>query len=199
MSTFRNNLIRGGYVPPFFVPLGWIVVAFFLLLHTSTSTAEPEQASASSEYRLDAGDLIQIQVRDEPDLSLELRIDQKGYFSYPFLGQVQASGMTVDQLEKRITSGLKGDYLVDPDVLVYVDEYRQIYVNGQVTRPGGYAYVPGLTVEKAVALAGGLTERASRKRIYLKREKDPEQNLYSVEMTNTIQPGDTIIVEESFF
>lgn len=199
MTTFHNNLKRGGDKPPFFVVIIWVFWAFTCVGSVSYAKAEVPTQNNIGQYQLGAGDFIRIQVRDEPDLSIELRVDQSGQFSYPFLGQLQVTGLTVDQLEKRIREGLKGDYLVDPDVLVYVEEFRPIYVNGQVTRPGGYAYVPGLTVEKAVALAGGLTERASKKRIFILKEQDPEQNRYPVEMKNSIGPGDTVVVEESFF
>lgn len=148
-------------------------------------------------YRLGTGDEIRIQVFGEEDLSLELRLGDSGMISYPFLGEIPVRGMTPAELEMRIIDGLKPDYLVDPSVNVSVLEYRPFFIYGEVEEPGGYPFQPGLTVRQAVALAGGFTERASRRKISLVTDEGNKQPL--VELDDRLRPGDTLTVEQSFF
>ncbi|WP_420591951.1 polysaccharide biosynthesis/export family protein [Bacterioplanoides sp.] len=166
-------------------------------------------------YRLGAGDLINISVYDEKDLTLEVRIGLSGQISYPLLGDVVVSGLSPKELEQKLTAGLKGPYLIDPSVTVSIIEYRPFYVTGEVKKPGSYAFHPGLTVDRAISIAGGFTERASKGSIYVKHDerkqsselnqsdaedKDAEQEeKESVEIYDVVQPGDVITVEQSFF
>lgn len=152
-----------------------------------------------SEYKLGVGDKISISVFDEADLSKEYTLSDAGTISYPFLGEMRVLGMTVGELENRITSGLRGPYLVDPKVNVTITDYRQFYIHGEVTKSGGYAYQPGLTLRKAISLAGGLTERASEKKIFVIHEDDPGKQKISIGMDDPVRAGDTITVEQSFF
>lgn len=156
------------------------------------------QSSPSPDYVIGVGDLIRIQVHAEDDLTLQTRLSEKGVISYPFLGEFRVIGYTLSELEDYITRGLKGDYLVNPEVQVVVVEYRPFYVNGQVKRPGGYPFVPGLTVRKAAALAGGFTERASTRKLYVIRESLGSKRI-QVELDSTVYPGDTLIIEEGLF
>jgi polysaccharide export outer membrane protein len=153
----------------------------------------------SSSYGLGPGDLIAVQVYDEPEMSVETRISDRGTISYPFLGEVSVSGLTALQLEDSITSRLKGPYLVNPEVTVSILEYRPLFVNGEVEKPGGFPFSPGLTVRKAISLAGGFKERANRKRINVVRETEPGNAPRSIELEDQVMPGDIITVERSFF
>ena len=126
-----------------------------------------EGQSGISSYSLGAGDRIYIQVFGEEDLSVEVLLNDAGSFSYPFLGELNAKGLTVSQLEDSIISGLKGPYLVDPKVSVTILEYRRFYVRGEVKKPGGFPYEPGMTLQKAVSLAEGFTDRASRSKFFI--------------------------------
>ena len=155
--------------------------------------------SAEDEYILGPGDLLQIQVYGEQDLTVKVRIEEDGYLSYPFLGEIRVAGVSVDRLQRTIDTGLRGDYLINPDVRVYLLEYRPVYVNGQVRKPGGYAYVPGLTVQKAIALAGGFTDLASQRGLFVIREGGSGQTRQSADLNGRLRPGDTLIVEERFF
>ncbi|WP_237484574.1 polysaccharide biosynthesis/export family protein [Vibrio hippocampi] len=149
-------------------------------------------------YRLGSGDRIEITVYAEPELSQSVLISSSGMFDYPYLGNISAKGKTVRQLQAVITDGLRGDYLVNPKVMVNVIEYRKIYVNGEVKQPGGYIFQPGLTVEKAIALAGGFTDRAARKKINI----TPNENGMTqkgVALHTSVAPGDIIVIEQSFF
>jgi len=155
--------------------------------------------SSFSNYRLGVGDKLKIQVYGEEDLELESRLTDAGTITYPLLGEIRALGLTIGELAALITDGLKGRYLVDPKVSVNILEYRDFYINGEVQKPGNYPYVPGLTVYKAVSIAGGFTERASRTSITVIADKDPQQIPQDVELNTPVNPGDIINVEESFF
>lgn len=178
----------------FFRPL-----SLFTILLLGLAPGLPGHAAAlPGAYRLGAGDHIIIQVFDEPDLSMNFSLNDSGILNYPLLGEIMVEGLTVKELENRITAGLSGDYLVSPDVTVSIEEYRPIFINGEVKQPGGFPYQPGLTVQKAVALAGGFTERAQRKNFSLQRAADPDDEL-SVDLGDTVMPGDIITVKRSFF
>jgi polysaccharide export outer membrane protein len=115
-----------------------------------------------TQYRLGSGDEIKITVFGQQDLSLTTTLPNHGVINYPFLGDIRVIGLTAAELEAKLYAGLKGDYLVEPSVSVTVIEYRPFFIDGEVKRPGGYPYQPGLSVNKAAALAGGYTERASK-------------------------------------
>jgi len=165
------------------------------------ASAQTSQRDMSlSNYRLGSGDVITVEVLGEDDLKRErIRLSDAATISYPILGEIRLSGKTVSELERIIHEGLRGRYLVNPQVTVTINEYRSYYVNGQVQKPGGYPYVPGLTVLKAVTIAGGLRERASRDKIFVVRENDPAQQRAQVGMNDPVFPGDILTIEESFF
>ena len=164
------------------------------------AAAQTDAPITESQYRLGPGDVLRIQVFGEADLSFDgIRLNDAGRFSYPFLGEISAQGRTASQIEQSLIEGLKGDYLIDPRVSVSILEYRDFYVNGEVGSPGGYPFKPGLTVRKAVALAGGLTERASEGRISVIREDDPSRKPVKVELDDPVRPGDIITIDQGFF
>ncbi len=158
------------------------------------SSKDPE--AILSDYRLGKGDVISIKVFGEEDFSMETALSKEGRISYPFLGDLKLSGLTVNQVERKIASGLRAGYLKNPKVTVTVLEYRQIFVNGEVKTPGGYPFKPGMTVNKAISLAGGFTETASRDEIFLIHDGDKSATEYKVGLYNFIAPGDIIIVKE---
>jgi polysaccharide export outer membrane protein len=159
-----------------------------------------QQNPELSTYKLGAGDMITVRVLGEDDLRREkVRLSDAGTMSFPVLGEINVRGMTVGGLEDYITKGLKGRYLLNPQVTVTIDEYRNFYVNGMVEKPGGYPFSPGLTVRKAVTLAGGFKERANRDKINIIRDDDPKQTPRRVDMNASVLPGDIVTIEESFF
>lgn len=170
--------------------------ALLLLLPMSSVFADEE---GLSDYLLGTGDLLSIHVFEEEGLSLELRLSDAGTIAYPFLGEIKAKGLRVGNLTAFIKKGLADGYLVNPVVSVTVLEYRQFYINGQVEKPGGYAYLPGLTLQKAVALAGGFTERASKQKIFVIHDDRESQQPIKLELSSAIRPGDVVTIEESFF
>jgi polysaccharide export outer membrane protein len=172
-----------------------LVLFFFLIVFHPQAMAFD---AGLSNYRLGSGDKISITVFDEKELSLEkIRLSDAGTISYPMLGEINVLGLTVSQLEKMITNGLKNGYLVDPKVTVTIDEYRQFFVNGMVQKPGGFPYQPGLTVRQAVSLAGGFQDRADRDKIMVIHDND--KTAHNEGQGSLVEPGDTITVEESFF
>lgn len=154
-------------------------------------------AEGMSDYRISAGDLVKIQVYGEEELSMETRLSDAGTISYPFLGELRVMGLTTGALGDLLYKKLSDGYLVDPSVSVEILEYRKFFIDGAVKSPGGYPYQPGLTLQRAVSLAGGFTERASSSKFYVMREAGaaPEK----VELLSTIRPGDVVTIEESFF
>ncbi len=151
------------------------------------------------QYLLGTGDTIRIQVYDEQDLYLESRVSDTGTISYPFLGELKVQGLSLAGLEKLITSRLKGDYLINPKVSIDMVEYRQFYINGEVEKAGGFPYQPGLTVRKAISLAGGFKERASKDKIFIVHDDSSAGEPIKVTLDTEVRPGDTITIEQSFF
>ncbi|MCP4697345.1 MAG: polysaccharide export protein [Gammaproteobacteria bacterium] len=172
----------------------------FTVLSISSASAQE-----LSDYRLGSGDLVSIRVFGEEDLSMKIRLSDAGTISYPFLGELQVSEQTISALEQLIITGLKGDYLIDPKVTVTVLEYRKFFINGEVEKTGGYAFVPGLTVHKAISLAGGFTSYANRNKIMIEREQkkeheeEKEKKRIRAKLDTPVYPGDIITVKESFF
>jgi len=159
-------------------------------------TRQQDPEKILSDYRLGKGDVISIKVFGEEDFSLETALSKEGRISYPFLGDLKLSGLSVNQVENQITLGLKGDYLRNPKVTVTILEYRQLFVNGEVKTPGGYAFKPGMTVNKAISLGGGFTETASREEIFIIRDGDKSVTEKKVGLFSFVSPGDIIIVRE---
>lgn len=182
------------------------LISLFFILCTSFSSLVFSSEQKLEGYKLGAGDVINISVYDEKDLSLEVRIGLSGQISYPLLGDIEVSGLSPKQLENKLVSGLKGPYLIDPSVTVSIVEYRPFYVIGEVKKPGGYPFHPGLTVDKAISISGGFTERASKSNIFVVHDngnktqaRDPEEEKEAVKLFDVVQPGDVITVEQSFF
>lgn len=149
-------------------------------------------------YILGPGDKVAIQVFGQDDLTIETILGNSGKINYPFLGEIEVSGLTVKQVEQFIERGLKGDYLVSPNVYVQVVQYRPFYIHGEVKKPGGYPYHPGMTVNQAVALAGGLTDRADDEKISLFKEGD-KNTKQKASLEYKVNAGDTITIEQRFF
>lgn len=165
-----------------------------IVLLTANGHLKAEEA-----YRVSVDDEISVTVYQEPDVSVDkVKVGTNGTISMPLIGQVKINGLTVPEIEYKITTLLLAGYLKNPKVNVSIIEYRPFYIKGQVRRTGSYPYRKHLTVEKAVTLAGGFTERASKSNIVLIRENEsaPYSN---VDLNFKVQPGDVITISESFF
>ncbi|HEV7417118.1 MAG TPA: polysaccharide biosynthesis/export family protein [Tianweitania sediminis] len=150
-------------------------------------------------YVLDAGDSVRITVFEQEALTNTYAVDQSGYISFPLVGAVVARGHTVQQIEGELATKLRNGYLRDPDVSVQVDRYRPIFVMGEVGAAGQYSYVPGLTVQKAVALAGGYSPRANQTNVDVTRSINGKVLTGRVTTSDPLLPGDTIYVRERLF
>lgn len=166
----------------------------------SVPAPAPVVVKELSSYKLGVGDVITIQVVGEEELKREkIRLSDAGTVSFPYLKEISVRGMTVGELEETIAKGLRGRILLNPEVTVTIQEYRNFFVNGQVEKPGGYPYTPGLTVRKAISIAGGFKERASKEKINVIHEDDLKGNAKRISLDAQVKPGDIITVEESFF
>jgi len=154
--------------------------------------------AADQQYLLASGDQIRIHVFGEDELNMEVRLDSTGEINYPFLGKMRVTGLSVDELESRLIRGLKNGYLLSPQVNVSIVEHRKFFIEGEVKSPGGYPYVPGLTVRKAISLAGGFTEFAAREQFKVRYDKSPHKAII-VRAGTPVGAGDTIAVEKSIF
>ena len=174
-----------------------LVLLFIPLVSMAQSTLQDD--GLDNDYRLAGGDVIQVLVYGEDDLSMRISIPGNGRVDYAFVGALMLAGKTVSEVRQEIYQRLLGDYLVSPRVSVTVDVHRNFYVYGEVANPGGFPWQPGMTVRKAISLVGGLRERASSSKWYLVSEGASENERRKVEQDDLIQPGDTLTVEQSFF
>ena len=175
------------------------ILTFISIIALLFAVQTQAQTAGLSDYRLGSGDKIKLQVYGEEEMTVETLLSDAGTISYPFLGELQILGLTVGQLETKVIAGLKPDYFVQPQVTVTILQYRQFFINGEVEKPGGYAFQPGLSIRKAVSLAGGFTERASKKLVMVISDGDSEQEEREEELNSPVKPGDIITVEQSFF
>jgi polysaccharide export outer membrane protein len=167
-------------------------IVVLLLVVSAVAVAQQDQV-----YRLAPGDKVVISVFGESDLSMNVTLAHDGILKYPFLGDIRVAGLTAPELERTIADGLRGDYLISPEVTVSIQGFRPFFLNGEVNRPGSYEYQPGLTVEKALALAGGLSPRAARGKIEVRRANS--HSFERVDMDDPVHAGDVINVPQSFF
>jgi polysaccharide biosynthesis/export protein VpsN len=160
----------------------------------------PVATFVAAAYKLGIGDEISVSVFGEPELSRSFVVNDSGAIMYPLIGEIKVMAQRTAEVENLIVAKLKAGYLINPKVSVSVSKYRPFYVSGQVKIAGAYPFEPGLTVRQAVSKAGGLTERASQRKMFIVPEgKNGKKNGRKVTMDDAILPGDTLTVEESFF
>jgi polysaccharide biosynthesis/export protein len=150
-------------------------------------------------YLLSTGDRLRVIVFGQDNLSNVYAVDAQGRISMPLIGAVDVTGRTTHQLERQIESRLRGGFLREPKVSVEVDAYRPFFILGEVTTSGQYPYVNGMTVQTAVAIAGGFTPRADRHVAVVTRHVNGEIVTGKVPLTQPVMPGDTITVRERWF
>ena len=187
----------------------WLVVCLLCFLASAayaqgvSGSAVANGLAASgdlSEYRLGAGDKVKVNVYGEETLSGEFSIPGgSGTISFPLIGDVKASGLTVSELRTAIEGALKPDYLKDPHVSIEILTYRPFYILGEVTKPGEYPYSSGLTILNAVATANGFTYRADTHYVYIKRAGSTQELKTRLDATIIVEPGDTVRIGERFF
>ncbi len=176
-----------------------LLLAVCSMLIGQPAFSEQLDGDIAAEYRLSAGDRVLVTVFGHEDLSGEFEINGANAISMPLIPEVQAAGLTVNELEAEIVDALRPDYLRNPSVSVEVTTFRPFYIIGEVTRPGSYPYSSKMTVVNAVALAGGFTYRAKKNKALVKRAEDGSTTEINADMDTIIEPGDVIEIRERFF
>jgi polysaccharide biosynthesis/export protein len=157
--------------------------------------AAPFAASHDAPYHLDAGDKLRVVVYGQEGLTNTYAIDAGGSITMPLIGAVAARGKTPAGLAADISARLRNGYIREPSVAVEVETYRPFFILGEVAAPGQYPYVPNMSVESAVAIAGGFSPRAKRDSVTLTHNASRA----IVPLGTSIGPGDTILVSERWF
>jgi polysaccharide export outer membrane protein len=178
------------------------------IVTTKTSWGEPANAplprgphavaDSDGPYLLDTGDRLRIFVYGQPNLSRSYSVDHAGKITVPLIGEVTARGLTTSALERQIKSRLGSQYVRDPQVTVDMLQNRPFFILGEVKTAGQYPYVSGMTVETAVAIAGGYSERASTQRFKISRRVNGFVEQIEAPADYVVQPGDTVTVFERF-
>ena len=160
----------------------------------------PNSALADDDYILGPGDVISVNIFNESDMSVKgVRLSKTGVVTFPYIGDMKVTGLTLSTLKKKLLKKLKNGYLKHPQLVISIDQYRQFFVNGQVNNPGGYPYVEGLTIRKAITIAGGITDKASLSKILLLKEGHSIPLRLVRTLDKKIGPGDVLTIGESLF
>ena len=161
--------------------------------------ASPGRAGGESPYTLDAGDKLRVVVFGQDGLTNSYGVDAGGNITMPLIGAVAARGKTTAELSAAISARLRDGYIREPHVAVEVEAYRPFFILGEVTYPGQYPYVANMTVETAVAIAGGFTPRALHDRMVISRTMGGQAVRITVPAGTPVRPGDTVTVDERWF
>lgn len=166
----------------------------------ATPVIDSKKVEANKPHRISPGDTISLQVFGEPDMSLSsARVPEAGDVSFPLIGTVKVAGSTIKELEQHIRGLLVQGYIRNPKLSVTIEEYRPIFIKGAVSVTGSFPYSERLTVSKALALAGGLTESADRQGIIVSRDGNTLAKGLSVDSQYLIESGDVISVREEAY
>lgn len=150
-------------------------------------------------YLLDTGDKLRIFVYGQPNLSRLYTVDHEGRIAVPLIGNVMARGRTTNELQGAIRSRLGAEYVKNPQVTVDIQQNRPFFILGEVKTAGQYPYVSGMTVETAIAIAGGYTDRASDRSFRITRRVNGYVDQIEAPSDFVLKPGDTVYVFERFF
>jgi polysaccharide biosynthesis/export protein len=156
-------------------------------------------AAQGAVYRLDAGDRLRVVVYGQEGLTNTYAIDAGGSITMPLIGAVVARGRTSAGLASDISAKLRNGFIRDPSVAVEIETYRPFFILGEIAAPGQYPYVPNMSVESAVAIAGGFSPRAQRDRVTLTHHEGEGSERIVVPLGTAIGPGDTVLVGERWF
>ncbi len=172
----------------------------------------PPSSSPTSDYRIGTGDVMNVLVYGEPDLTGVARVSNEGFIELPLIGQVRAAGLTAVELKKAIEARLRDGYLVKPDVQIILQEYKEdvVHLIGQVATPGPYRITHSDTLMGTISKAGGFTPIAKRSKVKIIRKANGESRVFFVDTVRItkdgkleedvlLMPGDVIIIPERFF
>jgi polysaccharide export outer membrane protein len=161
--------------------------------------AAPMPVRYDAAYRLDAGDKLRVMVYGQEGLTNTYAIGAGGAITMPLIGAVSARGRTPAGLAAEIGAKLRHGYIREPSVAVEIEAYRPFFILGEVAAPGQYPYVPNMSVESAVAIAGGFSPRAQRDRVTLTHADNAGASRIVVPLGTSVSPGDTVLVGERWF
>jgi polysaccharide biosynthesis/export protein len=168
-------------------------------LHRATGYSDVLSASHHEPYTLATGDRLRIIVFGQDGLSNSYAVDSTGMISMPLIGPVHALGQTTRALESQIVSKLRNGFLRDPKISIEVEQYRPFFILGEVTSSGQFPYVNGMSVQTAIAIAGGFQPRANRQYADVTRIINGETVTGRVPLDAPVRPGDTVTVRERYF
>jgi protein involved in polysaccharide export with SLBB domain len=175
------------------------VLAFICCIAVAGIGGVSAQTAGLEDYRLGPGDRLKVTVFGHPQESGEFEIDGSGNLAYPLLGRVPARGKTLPDLQEFIRVELDKRFIVDPRISIEVLNYRPFYIYGEVNRAGSYPFVSGLTIRRAVAIAGGFTRRARHEPVTLIREREKGVEKIPSTLDIPVLPGDIIEVPRRLF
>ncbi len=175
------------------------ITLVFVWVLAGAAPALAQDSAVPTDYRLAAGDRLRVSVYGHEDLSGDFEVDGSGQLSLPLIQDIDAANKTLNELEADIADALQPDFLKNPRVSVEILNYRPFYIVGEVNAPGSYAYVSGMTVINAVAMAGGFTHRAQKGNIKISREKAEGRDEITGDADTAVMPGDVIEIGERFF
>ena len=161
--------------------------------------AEPAAVRRDAPYHLDAGDKLRVVVYGQEGLTNTYTVSAGGSITMPLIGSVPARGRTTAGLAAEIAAKLRAGFIREPSVAVEIETYRPFFILGEVAAPGQYPYVPNMTVESAVAIAGGFSPRARRDSVTLTHTDASGTARYAVPPGSAVSPGDTVLVGERWF
>ncbi|MDD5432301.1 MAG: SLBB domain-containing protein [Candidatus Omnitrophica bacterium] len=189
-----------------------LIFSFFIFVIFGVSIAQNEngavkdiKSKVDSDYQIGISDLLEIKVYEEPDLSREVRVGPDGNISYPLIGNIKAEGLTARELEKKLTDLLSGGFMVSPQVSVFIKQYAEISILGEVKTPGSYEMKAVFSLTQAIATAGGFTDKADTSKVKIIRnvgnkkmtmEVDAQQILDREVPDIDLKGNDTIVVDK---
>ena len=174
----------------------WCMRSVLLICLLAPSFVAAESLPLHQSYRLGSNDVVRIQVYGEEDLTVESKVDGDGNINFPLLGMISVAGKTTQELQEYLTTRLAGGYVRAPRVTTSVFKHRNVYVSGEVRSPGGYPYEEGLSVQKAVTIAGGLTDKAEKNDLRILRVVNGKEQTVPAKPDTLVLPDDTIVVAE---
>ena len=170
-----------------------------VIMAAPAAYAEPRPLRYDAPYHLDAGDRLRVVVYGQEGLTNTYAIDAGGSITLPLIGAVPARGRTTAGLAAEISARLRRGFIREPSVAVEIESYRPFFILGEVAAPGQYPYVPNMTVESAVAIAGGFSPRARRDSVTLTHTDASGPTRFVVPSGTPLSPGDTVLVGERWF
>lgn len=173
-----------------------IVILTVALVFTAFQNVVAQSLDA---YRLGPGDRLKLTVFDHPKESGEFEVDSLGKVSHSLIGRIDARGRTVAEFQEYVRGTLDEKFIVNPKVSVEVLNYRPFYIYGEVNRGGSYPYVVGLTVRRAIAIAGGFTRRARKAPVLLVRDEIKGVEKFDRGLDEIVLPGDIVEVQRRLF